>query len=81
VTDVVLLAVRTPDGLEHSVAALADVPVRVLTAALVRLLTPDAARGSGAPHLVDSLGRTWSPDRTLRDLAVPSATEVDLVLT
>ncbi len=79
-TEVVLLAVRAPDGVEHSVAALADVPVRVLAAALVRLLAPAAATDGGTPRLVDRLGRAWSPDRTLRDLEVPSATEVDLVV-
>ena len=82
----VLLAVQTPDGVEHAVAALVDVPVRLVAAALAELLVgtgrdpADRTADSAAStyRLVGPDGCPWPPEDTLQVLGVLPATEVRL---
>jgi len=73
--DAVLLEVVTLDGRRHPVAALADVPLSRLAAALARLL----GVGDAPYDLVRDGVPSWDTVRTLRELDVLHGTVLRLV--
>jgi hypothetical protein len=74
--EAVLLDVVTPDGRRHAVAALADVPLRQVAAALVRLLgCADEERQRLAP----AAAPPWDEASTLREVGALHGTVVRLV--